>query len=79
MRLDEYWRVFGQTRRDLANSRTVANRVGIGYEDECIDFSIGFSQSFYRDRDIEPDKSVVLRITFKTLGTARVAGSTDSE
>jgi LPS-assembly protein len=79
LRLDEYWRLFGQTRRDLANSRTVANRVGIGYEDECIDFSIGFSQSFYRDRDIEPDKSVVLRITFKTLGTARVAGSTDSE
>lgn len=79
LRLDEYWRVFGQTRRNIAESRTVANKVGIGYEDECLEFSVGFSQSFYRDRDIEPDKSVVLRITFKTLGTAHVAGSTDSE
>src|SRR5690606_14835290 len=60
LRLDEYWRVFGQTRRNIAESRTVANKVGIGYEDECLEFSVGFSQSFYRDRDIEPDKSVVL-------------------
>lgn len=69
LKLDEYWRVFGQTRRDLADHRTVANRVGIGYEDECLDASLTFSQSFYRDRDFEPDSSILFQITFKTLGT----------
>ncbi|MFN4355694.1 LPS-assembly protein LptD [Parvibaculum sp.] len=76
--LSEYWRVFGQVRRDLANSRSVSNRIGIGYEDECIDVSLGYSQSFYRDRDIEPDRAIVLRITLKTLGSASASGSVDS-
>lgn len=70
LKLNEYWRLFGQTRRDIENDRTVANRVGIGYEDECLDFSVGLYQSFYRDRDIEPDSSISFQITFKTLGTA---------
>ncbi len=76
--LNEYWRVFGQVRHDLANSRSVSNRIGIGYEDECIDVSLGFSQSFYSDRDIEPDRAVVLRLTLKTLGSASASGSVDS-
>lgn len=77
VKLNEYWRVFGQVRHDLANRRSVSNRIGIGYEDECIDVSLGFSQSFYRDRDIEPDSAVVLRITLKTLGSASASGSLD--
>ncbi|MDX5365748.1 MAG: LPS-assembly protein LptD, partial [Alphaproteobacteria bacterium] len=76
--LNEYWRVFGQVRHDLANSRSVSNRIGIGYEDECIEVSLGFSQSFYSDRDIEPDRAVVLRLTLKTLGSASASGSVDS-
>lgn len=76
IKLDEYWRLFGQTRQDLADHRTVANRVGIGYEDECLDVSLMFSQSFYRDRDIEPDSSVLFQITFKTLGTGNAAETT---
>jgi LPS-assembly protein len=76
--LNEYWRVFGQVRHDLANSRSVSNRIGIGYEDECIEVSLGFSQTFYSDRDIEPDRAVVLRLTLKTLGSASASGSVDS-
>lgn len=78
LRMNRYWRLFGQTRRDLANDRTVSNRIGVGYGDECLDFSVGLYQSFYRDRDIEPDSSVIFQITFKTLGTAQVSGSTGS-
>ncbi|MDO8838240.1 MAG: LPS assembly protein LptD [Parvibaculum sp.] len=74
LKLDEYWRLFGRTRHDIANDRAIANRIGFGYEDECFDFSVAFNQSFIRDRDIEPESSVILQITFKTLGTARVAG-----
>ncbi|HCX69280.1 MAG TPA: hypothetical protein DHK64_17615, partial [Rhodobiaceae bacterium] len=66
LKLDEYWRLFGQTRRDLANDRTVENRIGVGYEDECVDASLMFSQSFYSDRDYVPDSSVIFQITFKT-------------
>lgn len=78
VKLNEYWRAFGQVRHDLANSRSVSNRIGVGYEDECVDLSLSFSQSFYRDRDIEPDSAVVLRITLKTLGSASASGSVDS-
>ncbi|ABS64944.1 Organic solvent tolerance protein [Parvibaculum lavamentivorans DS-1] len=78
LRLDRYWRVFGQTRRDIENDRTVANRLGVGYGDECLDVSLGLYQSFYRDRDIEPENSVILQITFKTLGSAQVSGSAGS-
>ncbi len=74
LKLDEYWRLFGRTRHDIANDRAIANRIGFGYEDECFDFSVAFNQSFIRDRDIEPESSVILQITFKTLGTAQVAG-----
>ena len=67
-KLDQYWRLFGQTRRDLYNHRAVNNSVGVGYEDECLDISLGYYQSFTRDRDIEPENSFILRLTLKTLG-----------
>lgn len=79
VKLNDYWRVYGQTRRDLANSRTVSNRIGIGYEDECINISLGFDQSFYRDRDFEPDNSIIFRVTLKTLGSASTSGSLTSD
>jgi LPS-assembly protein len=78
VRLDDYWRVFGQVRRDLANDRSVSNRIGFGYEDECINVSLGYTQSFYRDRDLEPDRSIVLQLTLKTLGSTSATGSFDS-
>ena len=68
LRLDDYWRLFGQSRRDLYRHRAVNNSVGVGYEDECLDISLGYYQSFTRDRDIEPENSFILRLTFKTLG-----------
>lgn len=79
VKLNEYWRVFGQVRQDIANSRSVSNRFGIGYEDECIDVALGFSRSFYQDRDIDTDSAVVLRITLKTLGSASASGSVGSD
>lgn len=69
IKLDEYWRLFGQTRQDLADNRTVRNRVGVGYEDECLNASLTFRQSFDRDRDIEPDSSLIFQISLKSLGS----------
>jgi LPS-assembly protein len=69
VRLDDYWRLFGQTRRDLSKHRAVNNSVGVGYSDECLDISLGYYQSFTRDRDIEPENSFILRLTLKTLGS----------
>ncbi|MEX0838592.1 MAG: LPS-assembly protein LptD [Parvibaculum sp.] len=79
VKLDDYWRAFGRTRQDIANDRAVENRIGFGYEDECFDFSLSFNQSFTSDRDIEPEKSVILQITLKTLGEARIAGTTPND
>lgn len=75
IKLDEYWRLFGRARRDMAEHKPVSNQVGFGYEDECFDISLGFYQTFVRDRDIEPENSVLLQVTFKTLGTASLGTS----
>tara|TARA_R110002110_G_scaffold182692_8_gene389134 strand:+ start:15 stop:2225 length:2211 start_codon:yes stop_codon:yes gene_type:complete len=78
LRLDDEWRLYGDTRQDLVNSRTVSNQIGLAYEDECLEASVAFSQTFYRDRDIRPNTSVVFQITFKTLGPLQGSGAPQS-
>ena len=78
LRLDDEWRLYGDTRQDLANSRTVSNQIGLAYEDECLEASVAFSQTFYQDRDVQPDTSVVFQITFKTLGPLQGSGAPQS-
>jgi LPS-assembly protein len=74
LRLSEYWRLFGSTRRDLALAQNLANQVGITYEDECFGFTFGFYQNFVRDRDIEPSNTFLVQFTFKNLGSAGFGG-----
>ena len=73
--LDEYWRLFGSSRRDIEQDRTVQNRAGIGYADECFELSLAWQQDFTRDRDIKPSNSILLRIGFKHLGATGFEGS----
>src|SRR3546814_20798745 len=67
LKLSEYWRLFGNTTRDLSQRVTISNRIGVGYPDECFGLSVGFYQS---DRkSVVYGKSVSLRVD---LGVRRI-------
>jgi LPS-assembly protein len=66
--LSDYWSISGATRRDLEARQTLSNFIGIQYADECLTTGLGFNQSFTRDRDIEPQNSIVFTIVLKHLG-----------
>jgi LPS-assembly protein len=62
------WAVAGSLRRDLERNANVTAGAGVFYEDECTLFGIELARRFTRDRDIEPETSITLRLVLKTLG-----------
>ena len=68
LQLAKYWSVFGSTRYDIAGSQRIEDRFGIKYADDCFALSVVYEETFIRDRDIQPNESVMLRFEFKHLG-----------
>jgi LPS-assembly protein len=66
VQLAKHWYVSALGRRDLDEDKMIEARGGIYYEDECSEFGIGVKRRFIRDRDIEPNTSVLL--TFRLKG-----------
>ena len=52
----------------MAESRTLSDTLGIKYADECYVLSVSYNQSFFQDRDIDPDESILFRFELKHLG-----------
>ena len=67
-RLNRYWRGSIRATRDMAANEFRSGNLDLTYEDECFLFTSGFSRTFFVDRDLRPENSVVFRIVFKTLG-----------
>lgn len=62
------WSVRFSSLQDLhANDLRALNLVG-AYEDECFIMALTAQRSFFYDRDLKADDSIVARLTFKTLG-----------
>jgi LPS-assembly protein len=62
----KHWFLSALGRRDLDEDKMIEARGGIFYEDECSEFGIGVKRRFIRDRDIEPNTSVL--VTFRLKG-----------
>jgi len=45
-----------------------ALNLGLIYEDECFIFDSNLSRTFFSDRDLHPNDSIMFRLVFKTLG-----------
>ncbi len=43
--------------------------ISVRHENECLKTSLSFIRTGFRDRDLRPDKRVVLQLDFKNLGT----------
>ncbi len=62
------WSLFGGLRYDLVNERTISDNIGLKYADECFMFSVNYSETFFRDQDINPERAISFRVELKTLG-----------
>ncbi len=62
------WEVYAGGRRDLELNQMVAATGGIIYRNECFNLILNALREYTRDRDVQPNTSVTLRIGFKDLG-----------
>jgi len=68
-RITEFWRFGAGTRRDLTGSGGTINWNGaLTYEDECLLFATRVIKNFTRNRDVQPETSLLFTIQFKHLG-----------
>ena len=68
-RITNFWRIGAGTRRDLTGSGGTINWNGVvTYEDECLLFTSRLIKNFTRDRDVQPETSLLFTIQFKHLG-----------
>jgi len=70
----ENWSIFGSMRYDLELQTPVSDSMGIRYHDDCFALSVIYSETYIRDRDIEPNEQVMLRFELKHLGAFDVDG-----
>jgi len=74
VRLNKEWTAFGSIYYDIRNGFRLQDSIGLHYEDECLILSLAYRESFTEDRDIEPEKSLFLQITLKTIGGTGFGG-----
>lgn len=67
-RLTKYWSLFGHIRYDVEREQRITDAIGLQYADDCFAISLSYHESFIRDRDIEPDQKVMVRLELKHLG-----------
>src|SRR3546814_15080459 len=67
-RLNENWSIRFQHRRDLIEDRARRTAISLGYQDECFLIEAVAQRTNYRDRELEEDDSIFVRVVFKYLG-----------
>lgn len=69
--LTQYWTLVGATRQDLANGISLQYRAGLTYEDECFIMDGSFIHRAFRNREIQPSDTFLVRFVFKRLGEVK--------
>jgi len=78
VKLHENWRLSGGATYSISTDAMIEDYVGLGYDDECFGVDLRFSESFFVDRDIEPNKTVMLSVSLKSLGSTSLSQSIGS-
>ncbi len=67
--ITDQWSARVRTRHDLSSNGGILSwGASVRYICDCLDFSIDYSQTFTRDRDVTPEERIFVRIFFKSLG-----------
>jgi LPS-assembly protein len=61
------WSLNASARRDILNGSMTYASAGVVFQNECFGISTQFRRSFTRDRDVEPDTSITVRVAFKNI------------
>ena len=70
-RLNENWTVGISHRRDLIEDQSLRSAISLTYQDECFLIEGVAQRTNYRDRELQKDDSVFVRVVFKYLGEAQ--------
>lgn len=65
--LADEWTVNASAQRDLDQDKMLFAGVGLVFHNECFTLQTSFGRQFTRDRDVEPDTSITVRVGFKNL------------
>lgn len=66
--------VFGDARWDLSQDGGILRwRMGAQFQNECCTIELSATRSFTRDREVQPNTRILLRIVFKHLGEVGVS------
>lgn len=73
LRLTDRWSLTGGMRYDIDAERRLTDSIGLRYLDECFMLSATYQETFINDpkRDVDPDRTVMLRFELKHLGGAK--------
>ena len=69
-RLNENWTVGFKHRRDVLEDRALQSSISLAYQDECFLIEGIAQRKNFRDRELEADDSIFVRVVFKYLGEA---------
>lgn len=71
LKLDERWSLLGQVRYDIDDQTRLTDSLQLRYADECFVLTATYQETFITDlnRDIVPDRTVMLHFQFKHLGS----------
>jgi len=79
LKFAKYWSVFGSTVLDLTSRREdtlamadgyqpIRHRVGVAYEDECLEFGLTWRRDYIQTGDARSGNTYMLRLSFKNIG-----------
>lgn len=70
LRLTDRWSVLGGMRYDIDDDRVLTDTFQVRYLDDCFMLSVSYDEHFITNaaKEIEPDRTVMLRLEFKHLG-----------
>ena len=56
----------------MLTAPTLSTAVGLTYQDECFFITVEAQRTYYEDREIDKEDSVMVKVVFKHLGEVGV-------
>ena len=68
-KLNRFWYTSIASRYDLEGNGDLRNLgLNLTYDCECFTVTTSIDRQFYKDRDVRPTDTIMLKLSFKTLG-----------
>ncbi|MEL6227096.1 MAG: LPS assembly protein LptD, partial [Pseudomonadota bacterium] len=80
VRLSEFWTLSAGTRYDIDSDFRLQDTVGLKYADECFVLAVSYTETRIEDesRDLEPDRTIMVRFDLKHIGQFQTNTSINS-